>query len=325
MVFCKPLLAIAWTLPLVNGCQLWVGEYEADGKDPIDTSALCKLEHRLFDVDLDLGSDDQRASLQEYYAAANPDLVEQFNAIVKAAAAPAPTRTATYLTGEAGAGKSFMMRSLVNAFPSEDICDLSLPEVLAADSDTLATEKRPDLATVDGSVTLNSLPGLRDPDSFFPARFPARSGLRGRRSHDAARRIGRPRRDSSSERTRAAARSGRLLLSDDQAFVHVVVLGRPEGYAPWFASPSRGEDTGRVVKLMSLKTPLYVTRGDIAFRLREYLDFTMQLGELEANGELDGYVDGLASALDDYSILAVFAQQLGRGQRSDATHRTGFE
>src|SRR6187551_895717 len=107
----------ALLLPLTTSCQLWVDEYAADREDPVDVTELCDVEQSVFDVDLRLDSNDHLATLEEYYAEANPDLVEQFETVTRNFTELAPVRTATYLMGEAGAGKSFMMRRLVNAFP----------------------------------------------------------------------------------------------------------------------------------------------------------------------------------------------------------------
>jgi hypothetical protein len=296
-----------------SACQLWVGEYEADGNDPVDTGALCSLEHELFTVDLELDSDAQKQTLQAYYAAANPDLVAQFNTIVQAAMAPEPTRTATYLTGEAGAGKSFMMRSLVNAFPSEEICDLALPEVLAANSEELPTRRFPDLATLDGTVVLNSLPGFVNPDAVsLPVLLESQGCIVDGRATPLVVLDGLD--EIHPDSALALLREVEdFLLAEDDSFVHVVVLGRPEGFAPWFANPARGEETGRVSELLSLKTPLYVTRGDLSFRLREYLDFTMQLEQVESDGDLDNFTDALAGALVRFPFLRYSLSNLAVG------------
>lgn len=308
------LLRMSSLLPsLFCGCQLWVGDYAADRDDPVETANLCGTEHKRFEVKLNLRSDEQQESLEAYYAAANPHLVEQFNKIVQAAVASTPTRTATYLTGEAGAGKSFMMRTLVNAFPSSDVCDLSLPEIFSATSEDLPTERKPDLATIDGEVTLNTLPSLRDEDSFaLPAFLRAQGCITPDRTTPLIVLDG-----LDEVHPKAALALLReveaFLLDDEPTFVHLVVLGRPEGFAPWFANPARGEATGRVIDLLALHTPTYVTRGDISFRLREYLDFTMQLDAAEASGEFDAHVDSLASALDRYPFLRYSLSNLAVG------------
>jgi hypothetical protein len=312
------MVARRWTygfalLVLCTSCQLWLGQYTADREDPVDVTELCDLERELFDIDLRLDSDAQLETLEAYYGAANPLLVEQFDRVVSAARDETPTRTATYLTGEAGAGKSFIMRALVSAFPSDDICDLSLPEILAIDTPTLPTKKIPDLATRDGAVTLNSLPGVSDPDAFSLPQFLAHEGC-----IKDGQTTGLVVLDGLDEVHPSSALAllrevEDYLLDDDGTFVHIVVLGRPEGFAPWFANPSRGADTGKVVKLMSLQTPQYVTRGDISFRLEEYLDFTMQLEDAQQGSQFEDHVDSMAAALERHPFLRYSLSNLAVG------------
>lgn len=305
--------ALALAVVVSAGCQLWIDEYRADREDPVDPAPLCEREHDLIDVELKLDSNEERESLEAYYAAANPKLLAQFNRVIAAASAPTPTRTATYLTGEAGAGKSFIMRTLVNAFPSADICDVVLPQVFAMNSSALPTQRMPDLATRDEAVVLNELPSLRDPDSFSMAAFLELQGcIQSGRTTPLILIDGLD--EVHPDSALAVLREVEtFLLRDKQTFVHILVLGRPEGFAPWFANPSRGSQTGDAIALMSLETPLYTTRGDIAFRLREYLDFTKQLDGYEASGEFDEYVESLANALERYPFLRYSLSNLAVG------------
>jgi hypothetical protein len=303
----------ALLLPLTTSCQLWVDEYAADREDPVDVTELCDVEQSVFDVDLRLDSNDHLATLEEYYAEANPDLVEQFETVTRNFTELAPVRTATYLMGEAGAGKSFMMRRLVNAFPEEQTCDLSLAEVLAAPSDVLPTKRLPDLATIDESVTLNSLPGFVDPAAFSLPKFLDEQGcvvdgaVKPLLVFDGLDEI------HTSSAHALLREVEQFLIDGGDSFVHIVALGRPEGFAPWFADPMRGDTTGRVVELLRLKTPMYLTAGDVEFRLREYLDFAEQLEDAEASGELGEWVDSVLKALKRYPFLRYSLSNLAVG------------
>lgn len=300
-------------LASLPGCQLWVGEYVADREDPLEVDALCALEHDLFDVDLEPNDDSMLDSLEDYYVAANPELAERFATVLRDYSEMAEVRTATYLMGEAGAGKSFAMRRLVNAFPEEQTCDLSLAEVLAAPSEVLPTKRLPDLTTLDESLTFNSLPGFVDPGAFTLLTFLEDQGcVVDDRPKPLIVLDGIDEIHTTSAHALLRAVEDFLVDGGDE-FVHVVVLGRPEGFAPWFVDPMRGETTGELVELLRLKTPLYVTAGDIEFRLRDYLGFTMQLEELEANDEIDDYVASVIDALDRYPFLRYSLSNLAVG------------
>lgn len=307
------LLRLVPLLPLAGSCQLWVDEYTADREDAVDVSELCEVEHSRFDVDLDLDSQERLATLEDYYAEANPDLVAQFEIVAQNYADTAPVRTATYLMGEAGAGKSFVMRRLVNAFPEARVCDLSLAEVLAAPSDVLPTKRIPDLATIDESVTFNSLPGFIDPGAFSLPKFLEEQGcmvegvVKPLLVFDGLDEI------HTSSAHALLREVEQFLLDGSDTFVHIVALGRPEGFAPWFSDPMRGETTGKVVELLRLKTPMYLTAGDVEFRLREYLDFTEQLEDAEANGELEEYVGSVLEALEQHPFLRYSLSNLAVG------------
>lgn len=304
---------VCYLLPLTTGCQLWIGEYSVDRQDPVKTDELCEVEQSLFDTPFDAKSNDQLATLDDYYAEANPELVARFNAVSQDYANATPTRSATYLMGEAGAGKSFIMGRIEDVFPKEDTCDLSLAEVLGAPSEVLPTKRLPDLATIDEAVVLNTLPGFVDPGAFSMLDFLEDRGcVRDGKITPLVLLDGVD--EIHTTAAHAMLRSlESFLLKGGEDFVHVVVSGRPEGFAPWFADPMRGDETGEIVELVRLHTPEYVTGGDVSFRLTEYLDFAMQLEDIEAAGELDDYLDSLTDALEEYPFLRYSLSNLAVG------------
>lgn len=302
-----------YLLPLTTGCQLWLGEYSVDRQDPVGTDQLCEVERSVFDTPFEAQSDAQLATLDDYYAEANPELVERFDTVSRDFANAASTRSATYLMGEAGAGKSFIMRRIEDVFPKELTCDLSLAAVLGAPSDVLPTKRLPDLATIDESVVLNSLPGFVDPGAFsMPDFLEDRGCVRDGKVTPLILLDGVDEIHTTSAHALLRALES-FLLTGGEDFVHVVVSGRPEGFAPWFADPMRGETTGEIVELVRLQTPEYVTRGDVSFRLTEYLDFAMQLEDVEAAGELDEYLDSVTDALEEYPFLRYSLSNLAVG------------
>jgi hypothetical protein len=169
------------------------------------------------------------------------------------------------------------------------------------------------LATLDESTTLNSLPGFVDPGAFSLPKFLEEQGcvvdgqVKPLLVLDGLDEI------HTSSGHALLREIEQFLVDGGDTFMHIVALGRPEGFAPWFADPMRGETTGKVVKLLRLKTPMYLTAGDIEFRLREYLDFAEQLDDAEASGELDEYIDSVLKALKRYPFLRYSLSNLAVG------------
>jgi hypothetical protein len=289
-----------------QGCQLFVDDYVADRGDPIDTSALCDLENAKrgpFYLPLDVDSNAHLQEIEAYYTRANPDLMERFDEVAQDFADGESSKTATYLMGEAGIGKTFVMRRLLTRFDEQETCEVDLAAALSTASERLPTRPEPDLATIDGDVVLNELPGFVRPESFSLTTFLEEQGCI-RDGHIASLIL----LDGVDE---IHARSARVLvrevekylLTKTDAFVHLVLLGRPEGFSPWFSDPARGDATARVTKTIRLRPPQYITKGDVAFRLREYLKFALTLDLHERNGTLDDYVDSVITALERYPFL----------------------
>jgi len=188
-----------------------------------------------------------------------------------------------------------------------------LAEVLAAPSDLHPTKRLPDLTTINESLTLNSLPGFVDPGAFDLRKFLEEQGcVVGGQVKPLLVLDGLDEIHTSS--AHALVREvEQFLLAGGDDFVHMVLSGRPEGFAPWFSDPMRGDTTGKVVELLRLRTPLYVTAGDVALRLREYLEFSKQLAEVEANEALDDYTDSVLEALEAYPFLRYSLSNLAVG------------
>lgn len=288
------------------GCQLFVDDYVADRGDPVDTTPLCDLEKARrgpFYVPLDVESDEHLNELEAYYTRANPELMERFDEVAEDFADGVFSKTATYLMGEAGIGKTFVMRRLLTRFDEQETCEVDLAAALSTASERLPTRLAPDLATIDGDVVLNELPGLAKPNSFsLPAFLEEQGCIRNGRVASLILLDGVDEIHARSARV-LVREVEKYLLSETDAFVHLVLLGRPEGFSPWFSDPARGDATGRVTKTIRLQPPQYITKGDVAFRLREYLRFALTLDLHERNGTFDDYVDSVIEALEKHSFL----------------------
>lgn len=298
---------------IVAGCQLWVDEYKADLDDPVDSSHLCAIEHATSEVKLDATSLDHYDTLEEYYAEANPELMKRFDEVADAYADGRTVTSVTYLTGEAGAGKSFVISHLTGGFTEDQACDLSLAKVLAKPSEQFPTTLRPDLATLDGTVVINELPGFVDPDAFSLAQFLEAQGCSspvGEQPLVILDGIDEIHPDSA----RVVLRAVEDYASDEQpGFVHFVVSGRPEGFSPWFRDPMRTDLPKGVAELFRLNTPTYASKGDVTFRLTDYLAFSKQLVLFEEDGDLDAYVDSVWSHLERYPFLRYSLRNLSVG------------
>ncbi len=297
---------ISLGLLAITGCQMWVGDYVADREDPVDTNHLCALElskDAPFYIELDLDSGARHDTLEAYYLEANPGLAARFDDVTSDFMNATATRSATYVVGEAGLGKSFLMGRLATTFADSDTCEVDLAKAVSAPSDRLPTRLAPDLTTTNGDVVLNELPGFANPDAFSLATFlEEQSCVQG--DHVIPLIL----LDGIDEIHPASARVllrevEDYLLATSRAFVHLVISGRPEGFTPWFSDPARDETTGRVTRTFQLETPVYSTKGDIEFRLREYLAFSMQLDALDKAGEFDDYAASVVGALEEYPFL----------------------
>lgn len=285
------------------GCQLFVDDYVADRGDPIDTTPLCELENAKrgpFYVPLDVKSDEHLDELEAYYMRANPELMERFDEVAEDFADGVFRKTATYLMGEAGIGKTFVMQRLLTRFDAQETCRVDLARALLTG---LPRSLAPDLTTIDGDVVLNELPGFTQPESFSLPMFLEEQGcVRNGRVASLLWLDGVDEIHARSARV-LVREVEKYLLSETDAFVHLVLLGRPEGFSPWFSDPARGDATGRITKTIRLQPPQYITKGDVAFRLREYLRFALTLDLHERNGTLDDYVDSVIEALEKYPFL----------------------
>ena len=314
------LATVALAAAVPTACNALVGDYQADlVSDSAPSSAhLCAVERNAFTFELDLQSTAQLPDLTAYYDAANPDLIAHLDAIAASYRKGEPGAAVTYVMGAAGVGKSFAARNVLNGFDDTEKCTVKLSDLFVDEKESLdfAVAEIPDLATTDGQVVFNTLPSIADPATFELDSLFKVSGCDVGGTllpliiiddldevHDA---------------TCAA-----ILKEVDEfilngatgagPFVHVLVLGRPEGFSAWMANPDRNEQNNAIVDAYALNAPRYQTAGDLEFRVRGYLDFSKQLAALEASGQVGSYIDSTTTAVAFHGFLTYSMGNLSVG------------
>lgn len=299
------------------GCQSFVGDYSADLDDAaiLSSSELCAVDGTL-SFDLDLDSDTAKDTLEAYYEAANPELVEHLAAIAEKFAKGEREGGVTYLQGAAGVGKSFVTGSLTGAFDDSEQCSVEFADLFAASVDDrgFEVELRSDLATTNGTHVFNELPTISQPADFDMEVLLDAIGcfddgeLRPLVVLDGI--------DEVHERT------ARLLLErvddyilgrDEEAvpFVHFLISGRPEGFASWLTTSERSSKNTEIETQFDLRGPKYVTGGDLAFRVESYLEFA--LGDSFTEERLAGYTENFIDALSRHPFLRYTISNLAFG------------
>lgn len=299
--------------PLAIACTPLVGDYEPD-LATVASAPLCAIESEVFAFAIDLESSSSRGDLAAYYRAANPDFVARLAELQARLLAGSTDRGVTYLMGAAGVGKSFLLDDTVEAFPATERCEVALGDWYGKDSSSLpyAVTPRADLAALDGDPVFNEL-----------ASHDAAFGLTGLLAaagcyvdgtlvplividgideiHDAA-------------ATQLLEAVDDLVLDEAaDGFVHFLVAGRPEGFWSWLTAPKRTAANAEIVARFDLIAPRYETAGDLEYRLRGYLEFSGQLTELEASGELVDYISSFTDAVVGHSFLTYSTGNLSLG------------
>jgi len=318
-------LALLAAAPVVGGCEALVGHYVADlgaddhrGSETIDSSPLCDLERDVFVVDLDLESHEALPNLESYYAAANPELIDHFSALARDYEGGQAHAGVTYLTGAAGVGKSFAVRNVLTGFAEEDECSAALGDLFGEDAGQLGFEiaPLPDLTTVDGQLVFNELPAIAGLPEFDLDQLLTAAGCI---------------RDSTLvplvviddlDELQDASATAILEAIDNfvldgapgaGTFVHFIVVGRSSAFGTWLTDPERTERNNEILQRFDLRAPTYRTAGDLDFRVQGYLDFTGQLEDTVASGELDAYVASVTDAVSTHPFLSYSTGNLALG------------
>ena len=308
------------------GCQALVGDYvlEGDseatdaGSNVISASQLCSVEAERFVFDVDLSSDESFEDLTEYYDAANPKLVAHLMMIAQQYQDGAAHSGVTYLSGGAGIGKSFVARNALDTFADEDQCDIQLTELFTEDVASLSFEVKltPDLATVDGEHVFNELPDIADASGFSLESMLSAGGCLDS-GHlpplvviDGIDEV----HDHTAELILESVDELALGMTSIRGdFLHILVAGRPEGFASWLTSSERNEQSANILDRFTLEPPRYSTAGDLAFRLEGYLDFAGTLEMYQDDATLDDYFESFSQAVLRYPFLTYSIGNLALG------------
>lgn len=306
----------AWSWVLV-GCQSFVGEYSADLDEPtlVDTSELCAIDST-FAIPLDLDDAHAEASLEDYYAAANPALVLRLSEIAEQFGSGESHSGVTYLRGAAGVGKSFVTRNLTDAFDETEQCSVELADLFggSAESRGFEVELKADLATTDGKYVFNQLPTISEPRDFeievlFEAMGCFDDGvLRPLIVLDGIDEV-----HDESSRLILESVDDYVLTRDQERvpFVHVLISGRPEGFSSWLTAAERTEDNTALEGQFDLAAPEYDSAGDLAFRVEGYLEFA--LGAAFTDEILAQYTESFTDALSRHPFLSYTIGNLAFG------------
>jgi hypothetical protein len=299
-------------------CQSFVGEYAPDlAETSADSARLCQVERDAFAFALDLESGESMPSLEDYYEAANPELIDRLSAVATAYREGVEQTSVTYVLGAAGVGKSFVTRNSFDQFAEAEQCTIELGTLFREEAATLNSTvvEAPDLATLDDAVVFNQLPALEAPDEvdfvdllraggcFVDGALLPLIVLDGiDEVHDAT------------STAILAALDGFVLDGmSGEGLHHFVVAGRPEGFWSWLTDPGRTEENNAIVARFDLEAPMYRSAGDLEFRVLGYLDFAGRLEDLEASGGVDAYVQSFIDAVATHPFLTYSVGNLAVG------------
>jgi hypothetical protein len=306
--------ACCWALV---GCEAFVGEYSADLDQSlvVDTSELCAIDRTLA-IPLHLDDADAEASLEDYYAAANPALVARLFEIAERFESGESHAGVTYLRGAAGVGKSFVTRNLTDAFDETEQCSIELADLFAASAESrgFEVELKADLATTNGEYVFNQLPTISEPRDFdIEALFDAIGCFDDGVLKPLIVLDGIDEVHDDSSRLILESVDDYVLTRDREAvpFVHVLISGRPEGFASWLTAAERTEENTALEGQFDLAAPKYDSAGDLAFRVEGYLEFA--LGEAFNAEVLAEYTESFTDALSRHPFLSYTIGNLAFG------------
>jgi hypothetical protein len=296
------LFALAVTaLAIVAGMALAVAWQSRSG--PLDINPLCAIEEQLA-IPIAMGEPNRCSSLLEYFQDANPGLFDHLDSIADEYERGQPHRGATYVMGGPGVGKSTVATRL-DQFSEDERCKVRMGEFAESGGQGIDFEMRDDLVTLDGGLVFNQLPAFADPGAFT---------LDGLLTAGGCVREGRvvplvildDLNELHDESVWLLLKEVEAFISrkdEENPFVHVLVFGRPEAFAPWLRQPRWSPPRSLQVP-RSLEGPLYATTGDLDFTYRDYLDYHRKPAPTQ--DEIDAFIKLIADhPFLTYSIRAL--------------------
>lgn len=206
--------------------------------------------------------------LLTYFSIANPELFTHIGQVERTFLAGQIDQGLTYIWGSPGVGKSFITRNrLHEGFPG-DSCLISLGSVFGDDSDALSFEviNRPDLTTLDGQLEFDSLPAVAQANEFELESLLEVANCK-QNDELVPLIIVDDIDEVHSETSNLILKSLDEFVLDaakvNKDFLHVIVMGRAEGFATWYQDSKRNEDVTEFLSVFHLNGPEFVTTGDI--------------------------------------------------------------
>lgn len=225
----------------------------------IGFAKLCDIEQGLIPTFTE--GKERHSSLIGYFREANNDLFNHVSREADAHRRGEKRKGATYVAGSSGVGKSFVIGEL--PILQTDIAGpIRLAEIYKNHPQV------PDLHSLDGKTTYNSLPSVASSTLDFIAHLESVRRADGNVKPFVLI-------DDLDELDEA---SSRLILEwvevflqkSTGEFVHIIVFGRPEAFWPWLNNPKRDPPPYVTNRPFVLHGPRYETFGDLAFRTNQY-------------------------------------------------------
>ncbi len=236
---------------------------------PVSINQICEIDKQLA-YEISTGSAHAN-DLQSLYRTSpeNKSLFDHLERLRELYQDGVAHRGITYIYGAPGVGKSFIVRNhLANTLPEETRCVVNLADIFAGDTEQMGfrVTQRPDVTTLGGEMVLSTLPAIAESNNYNLGRLLSASGCE-RNGELASLIIVDDLDEIHTDSSRLILRSlDKLILNSSQpepGFLHVIVVGGSEGFAPWYRDPKRHGGIAKYLSAYELKGPVYSTTGDL--------------------------------------------------------------
>jgi hypothetical protein len=280
-------LALATAIIAVAALVLSILPWPPWRPGPLDISPLCAIDEQLA-IPISIDEPNRYPDLLPYYRESNHELFDHLDAIAQAYESGQAHRGATYVMGGPGVGKSYVSRAL-DQFPEADQCTIRMGEFADSGGQGIAFKRVTDLATLDGAWTFNELPTFADPEAFTLDSLLVAGGCI-RHDQIAPLVIIDDLNEVHDESISLILKEVEAFISQPDAadsFVHILVFGRPEAFAPWLRQYRRTPPRALQVA-QPLEGGTYTTSGDLEMTYSDCLDYRRM--PAPSQEELDAFV-----------------------------------